>query len=267
MLKVFKLVHSFFTKFYQCFYTMSKELFNNEKPTTFGLLEYGYILIFLLVTFRMLFIAYVMYLNYELPLFLVNLGYDFKQHDMVINFFFTYSAFFDYTMLVIVYAFAVFIFLIEYWCFRLDVVNVGRGNWRFWWQLTVVNLDQYKQCRLEGSELKRVNDLKRMQYEDLIDQSLSRFSLGYFTVLPVKVKRPIAWALARVSVVYRMEDINVVRLQLNHLPAMPALSWKVRKQTLRYMLATEMLATVFQAFIGKFLIPYTIIQRVLENRP
>lgn len=207
----------------------------------------------------MFFIVIIMYFNYELPLSLVNSGYDFRQHDMVVNFFFTYSEFFDYTMLLIVYAFAVFIFLLEYWCFRLDVASVGRKNWRFWWQLTVVNLDQYYECHLKGTELKRVNDLKRQHYERIIDKTLGRLSFKYFAAFPVVVKKPVAWVLAKVDVVFHLEDINVARLQSNPLSAIPALSWKVRKRTLQYMIVTELFATASQVFLSKFLLLFLFI--------
>ncbi len=226
---------SFTSKFQRCFYEMSKELFEVEtKPTRAGQRQYFDVFAFF-CTMRVPFVVYVMYVNYEVDGWW---WYNFRQNDILVSYLFNFRSTLDYTTFLMIFFFDVIYFILSYWCFKLDVQ--GR-NWRFWYQMTVLSLDQYYECRLSRSRLKRIQALKRVKYEE----RLAQFSL------PGSLVRSVSGALASAEMAARMEDVDVPAMQSRPLPAMPFLSWKARAKALRLMLITEAFAYVFQIAVGK----------------
>lgn len=227
---------TFLSKFKHCFYEMSRELLDLEvKPTRVGLSQLIDLLAFV-ITFRMLFIMYVLFIDFKVPPW-----YDFKTYDVIVSYAYTYSTTFDYTTISICYFFVLMYFLLKLWCFRLDV----RGcHWRFWYQLTVGTFKQYFRCRLEGQKLKQIYHFKKVKYEEKIG---GFFLYGGKLPFVGLIARTFAW----IEIAYRMEDVDVVRLASKPLPSMPFLAWEVRAKALRVMLATEYFTYAFQVFIGK----------------
>ena len=235
---------AFFAKFKHCLYEKSKELLENKMKEGEGgcfkrklsLWHYFDVIAFFTCTVRILLITAVMYNEYQVPGW-----YDFRRQDVIVGFLHTFRTTFDYTTFLMVYFFGVVYFLLEWWCFRL---NTSTPNWRFWHQLMVATLEHYRQCRLNESSLKRLQSLKQEKYRQKLE--------AYWWFVPVPVKKAFARGLASAEIFYKMEDVNLQRMQSGHpLSMMPLLGWSLRARALQVMLLTEVLAFAFQLAIGE----------------
>lgn len=191
--------------------------------------------------FRVLFIAYVMYRDYQWP----GLPwYDFRHYDVAVSFLYTFRSTVDHTTFLMVYFFAVIFFFLEWWCFRLDV---RPRNWRFWYQATVATLDDYRRFRLNESQLKKVQKTKQAAYEQKFEE--------YFPPLVGRLLSPVRGTLtktfASLEIFTRLEGVDVEALQSRPPPLMPLLPWHIRVKVLKVMLFTEVFAYWFQLAIGE----------------
>lgn len=223
-------------KFTHCFYEMSKELLDVRTKSTRSCNRYFLSISYIYGFLRCLFVVYVMYIDYK-----VSDWYNFQKYDVLVDFLHTFSDTFEYNILLMVNFFIFIFFLLEWWCYKL---NVRGRNWRFWYQLTVESLDLYYKYRLTGKKLMKIQKLKMAKYEKRLSQ---------FKLISVSGVHYVSQALASAEIVVRMEDVDVVAMQNKPLLLMPLLSWRLRSKALKIILFTEYSACALQALIGNFL--------------
>lgn len=222
-------------KYRRCFYEMAKEVFHygKERKVTY---EQFLQVIFFFSSFRILYTAYLMATGYP--------SWNPYQHDVFTSFLRLNGHRFDYTLPVAIYFFNIAYTALEYWVFRMDVQKVP--VWKWWWQILVLNQDQYYSSLFSNLEQKAIKIVKTKKISGKITEK--------FPLIPEVLLEPLASLLADWKIFYNLENADIKALAYGSLslPIKPQLSWTLRQRSLLILLITDYLAFGFQLFVGNF---------------
>ena len=212
-------------------YEMSKELFDENKKMKAGLQQW-FNFIYGIGVCHLLYITVVLYDQSKGEL------YDFRRHDMLLAIIFHFREELEYTTIFMLYPFSLLYLALEHYTFRLDV----RGQyWRYWWQLTVLNLDQYRKSQLKtAQERNQVQAVKEKKYLEKVS-ALPFFGsfIGVILQQTTLIKRA-----AYGKSVWNLDFVDLEKISRRPLPLLPHASWPLRRRTIFTLLYFEVLTVL-----------------------
>ena len=215
-------------------FEMSKELFDRNKRMTAGPQQLFNLLYGIGVS-HFLYIAIVVYDGQS-----TETLYDFHRHDMLLAVTFYFREELEYTTILMLYPFSLLYLTLEHYTFKVDV----KGQyWRLFWQLTVLNLDQYRECQLKtGPERNQVQANKEKKYLEAVI-AVPLFGNGIGVIL--HQTSLIKWA-AYSKAVWDLKFVDLEKVKQLRLPLLPHISWPLRRKTLFTLQYFEGLTTLFE---------------------
>ncbi len=236
---------NFFSKFTRCYYSISKEVF--EDQVRLKRLRYYRDVLFLLYSTRIFLLVYVIF--YYLPQRDANLNLEplFEQYSRVDPMVHlvassTATAVYEPFTGLAVFLFVLFDFVCQRAFYRLDVQTV---TWRWWYELIVLNQDAYFSSRItEAEQLKRIY----ADAENRIKKRLNHIFGKILAQLPQSVLRLLSTAL----VYYHFENVNRETLFGKPFKVIPQLSPRVRLRVLRFLFLTDFISFFCLLLIGKY---------------
>ena len=224
-------------KFTRLFYEMMKEVIENQRSTNYKML-YALDWFLFFYSFRIFYIAYVMYNDFQIYLF------DFK-YNAFINYFYLNSKVYDALLIVAIFMFHFFSFICKnalYW------LNVKTITWQWWHQLVVQNQDDYNEFMLNESQRNRIIKSK----EKIILKKIDSYLILHY-LMPKQLVKILSTFLAKAEMFLKLENVDKEKLFNKPLSIMPYLSAKLRSRVLIALILFDKFGCFSQIGICKYI--------------
>ena len=249
-----EVVH-YFSRFYRCFYSMSKEYFGEEeedddrKKLFCSRFRYYRDIAVLLYFTRIFFPAFIVHYIKNPWVIRVAAGID-----PLVSIFSQNVRFFQPFMAVSLYLLVLSDYLIQQAFCRFEelkkrcIHSSSSANhifwWRWWYELVVFNQDAYRQAVIRNSRLKVVYDRRQA------------FLMSKYPVFAKVVPEIVLKMLTRLLVLYRLENVDKSMLFDQRQHVRPAqsfahLSVRVRTHILRYLFTADLVTFLGLMAVGK----------------
>lgn len=249
-----EVVH-YFSRFYRCFYSMSKEYFGEEeedddrKKLFCSRFRYYRDIAVLLYFTRIFFPAFIVHYIKNPWVIRVAAGID-----PLVSIFSQNVRFFQPFMAVSLYLLVLSDYLIQQAFCRFEelkkrcIHSSSSANhifwWRWWYELVVFNQDAYRQAVIRNSRLKVVYDRRQT------------FLMSKYPVFAKVVPEIVLKMLTRLLVLYRLENVDKSMLFDQRQHVRPAqsfahLSVRVRTHILRYLFTADLVTFLGLMAVGK----------------
>lgn len=216
------------------FYSYAKHHLSNENSKYIKRLYILDLLIFIYISFRFLFIGYLMYQRFDT-------FYDFRQIDVIARFYWEVASQTDPFFPILVVIFALFHLVCE--------TEVLRNNhqslvMRYIYQAVVENRDYYKKCMFDSSTLLLLQKNKEIYfYKKFKNFFIKLFFIKMAIKLYCKIK-------AKLVIWNNFENINQKQFLTQKLSIMPHLSQNIKKKTIKTLIVADLIGYFIQIIYG-----------------
>ena len=134
-------------------------------------------------TLRLLFVAYVMKLNYQIPSYI---PFKIERDDPFLNYLKQNSELYSEAIPLFVLVLELFNFLCQIRLYRL---GIQKKVWKFWYQMIVINQDAYNQLKMNDYNLTKVaktNKVMNRFHQYKIASMIPDFLIYYFVLFYAK---------------------------------------------------------------------------------
>ncbi|KAJ6215886.1 hypothetical protein RDWZM_010386 [Blomia tropicalis] len=167
-------------------------------------------IIFLYATIRLPMASYLISINFEIS---SDIPYNIERHDPFMSFLKQHSGTYNEGMPLILYAMEIFNFVNQICLYKL---NVHKNVWQLWYQLLVVNREQYYELMYNERQLMRMAKMK------LIINRIHKYRLA--SIVPDAIIDVYARINSTLTIQLNLEHINrdrYLKKKLSHLPNLP----------------------------------------------
>lgn len=218
------------SKITRCIYSLAKEAFSFNKQN-----KVSYLDIFVIIyTFRWFFIIYLMYNNFET-------SYDFNSYDLLAYYAFINLDHYDLFMPITMMFFVYFRLLTNY---LLLFVDTKSEIWIFWYDLIVVNQDNYYFCQKKQKQIENI--FKKKILKTRVEQKIDK----YFPVVVSKYfGKYYKYCHVKIQMFKNMDNINKNQFFAFKLASLPNISNKLRTQIVLSLIILDKLLLIGVIFI------------------
>ena len=230
-------------KLRRCYYSMAKEIFdgrlNNASPACQS-------------SKRWLYLRDISVLIYGLRLFVIKwlwendfkgeelLGIDVLKYDVVCNYLNAHKDQLDPFFCVVLYLFGLFEFSCQH---AYHSLNADTPTWRWWYELVVVNQDQYYEASLDNAKTEKI--FRKREAEVMQKWTKERKYL-WATLMPRFLVELLAKLQARIAIWTGLETVDKEKLFSKLFQVVPGLSPRIRTRVLLWLIAFDKICYFLQ---------------------
>ena len=232
------------TRIVRCYYYTMKQTMEWHGTRRAQLYYYVDILLFLYVNVRLLSMVYLIDNQYKYD---VRLPYNFKRDDPFLSYLYQNKHKYGKEVPIIFLIMGLFNFICQDALYRL---NVNTLTWRWWYQLIVINQDDY--YRFHVKNFRMITIAKSVQ----IAKHMSTHPLWSF--LPSFIINFIAKQLSRIMVHYNLEIVEKNQFYNRKLSILPNLSFRLRSILINTLIMWDRLCCFLQLGLGMYKLKFNI---------
>lgn len=225
----------FNTRYCRCSYHSMKQTIDWHGTNIAHLDYFVNVFLFVYINFRFILFIYLSHNDFKYD---TQLPYNINRDDPLMSYMFQYKERYGKEIAFIFIFIELLNFLSHDALYRL---NVRTLTWRWWYQLIVVNQDDYYQFHVVNFEL-----VKLTKTSQIVKRMRSHW---FWLIMPNYIIKFIANLYSRILIQYNLEHIDKERLFDKKLSFLPNLSYKLRLKLINILIISDRFACFFQILV------------------